>query len=216
MVSLQKILCMYILIPSLHRWKNGAVPAVAQFVGSAGFGTLLPSLDVPACLLGGAQPCMNSAVVFHGLRGGSYRAVCWDELVQPRRLGGAGWVALWPQSPAQCGRSQGSVRLHTCAPIATPWWPHVGTWGSAPQLHGKTLFHCCLFVLVSRAASFSAEKQVQPSVRFQLFGCINSVPRVWHKRQRSAALHLILLSLPQSLWRVLWSASFLPPKQVTC
>lgn len=67
---------------------------MAQFLRSVGFGTLLPSLDVPAQIRALLQFLWSEERLIQ-------RAACWDELVQLRRLGGAGWLALWPQSSAQ-------------------------------------------------------------------------------------------------------------------
>lgn len=100
MISLQKIPWVYILSPSpqLEIWSStscGTVPQKCWVWGSA---------PIPGCSSLFAwqlhSPDMNSAAVSMEWRE-THAESSWDEPVQPRRLGRAGWVALWPQSPAQ-------------------------------------------------------------------------------------------------------------------
>lgn len=104
MISLQKIPWMYILIPFLHSWKNGAVQpwhSSSEVMGLR-LCSLLLSLDEPACLLGSCTAQTQTLLRFPWHKGRLIqRAAPWDGTVQPRRPGRAGWVALLPQSPAQ-------------------------------------------------------------------------------------------------------------------
>lgn len=182
-----------------------------------------PWMSQPVCLAA-AQPRHKLCCGFWGARGGSFREQ-HPGMGQCSRGGQEeldGWHCGHSPQPRVCGWSQGSVRLHTCAPVTTQQWPHVGTWASAPQLHRNskpcsTVAFCFCFQSCSILCWEARATRPRPRVRFQLFGCITKVCLEFDINSR-ALLPAILscFSLAESLWRVLWSTSFLPPKQVTC
>lgn len=116
---------MYILIPFLHSWKNGAVQpwhSSSEVMGLR-LCSLLLSLDEPACLLGSCTAQTQTLLRFPWHKGRLIqRAAPWDGTVQPRRSGRTGWVALLPQYPAQSASVAGHrvQSGYTPVPLSLP------------------------------------------------------------------------------------------------